>query len=374
MRLAIDGYEANAQIRVGVGRYAFELIAKIAKMQQGSRRVFDEVTVYLPEPKRPHMPEASRYFTYKVCFPKKLWTFIGFPLALVTSAKKPDVVFSPTHYLPRFVNIPRVIAVMDVSYLSYPELFRREDLHKLIHWTAYSVRHAARIITISEFSKRAIIEAYHVPADRVTVAYPALTDWQNKLPMATTETTRNTERRYILTVGTLQPRKNFTRLIEAFSKLNETDISLVIVGKKGWLYEEILAAPKRFGVEHRVKFMDFVPDDELPELYKNAACFVLPSLYEGFGLPVLEAMSYGIPVVVSNVSSLPEIAGDAGIYVEPENVESITRGLETALTEKSADRTKRITGGKKRAAEFTWERAADQVMRVLSEAAAKGDT
>ncbi len=371
MRLAIDGYEANAQIRVGVGRYAFELIAKIAKMQQGSRRVFDEVTVYLPEPKRPHMPEASRYFTYKVCFPKKLWTFIGFPLALVTSAKKPDVVFSPTHYLPRFVNIPRVIAVMDVSYLSYPELFRREDLHKLIHWTAYSVRHAARIITISEFSKRAIIEAYHVPADRVTVAYPALTDWQNKLPMATTETTRNTERRYILTVGTLQPRKNFTRLIEAFSKLNETDISLVIVGKKGWLYEEILAAPKRFGVEHRVKFMDFVPDDELPELYKNAACFVLPSLYEGFGLPVLEAMSYGIPVVVSNVSSLPEIAGDAGIYVEPENVESITRGLETALTEKSADRTKRITGGKKRAAEFTWERAADQVMRVLSEAAAK---
>ncbi len=374
MRLAIDGYEANAQIRVGVGRYAFELIAKIAKMQQGSRRVFDEVTVYLPEPKRPHMPEASRYFTYKVCFPKKLWTFIGFPLALATSAKKPDVVFSPTHYLPRFVNIPRVIAVMDVSYLSYPELFRREDLHKLIHWTAYSVRHAARIITISEFSKRAIIEAYHVPADRVTVAYPALTDWQNKLPMATTETTRNTERRYILTVGTLQPRKNFTRLIEAFSKLNETDISLVIVGKKGWLYEEILAAPKRFGVEHRVKFMDFVPDDELPELYKNAACFVLPSLYEGFGLPVLEAMSYGIPVVVSNVSSLPEIAGDAGIYVEPENVESITRGLETALTEKSADRTKRITGGKKRAAEFTWERAADQVMRVLSEAAAKGDT
>ncbi|MFZ5535447.1 MAG: glycosyltransferase family 4 protein [Patescibacteria group bacterium] len=374
MRLAIDGYEANAQIRVGVGRYAFELIAKIAKMQQGSRRVFDEVTVYLPEPKRPHMPEASRYFTYKVCFPKKLWTFIGFPLALATSAKKPDVVFSPTHYLPRFVNIPRVIAVMDVSYLSYPELFRREDLHKLIHWTAYSVRHAARIITISEFSKRAIIEAYHVPADRVTVAYPALTDWQNKLPMATTETTRNTERRYILTVGTLQPRKNFTRLIEAFSKLKETDISLVIVGKKGWLYEEILAAPKRFGVEHRVKFMDFVPDDELPELYKNAACFVLPSLYEGFGLPVLEAMSYGIPVVVSNVSSLPEIAGDAGIYVEPENVESITRGLETALTEKSADRTKRITGGKKRAAEFTWERAADQVMRVLSEAAAKGDT
>jgi len=374
MRLAIDGYEANAQIRVGVGRYAFELIAKIAKMQQESRRVFDEVTVYLPEPKRPHMPEASRYFTYKVCFPKKLWTFIGFPLALATSAKKPDVVFSPTHYLPRFVNIPRVIAVMDVSYLSYPELFRREDLHKLIHWTAYSVRHAARIITISEFSKRAIIEAYHVPADRVTVAYPALTDWQNKLPMATTETTRNTERRYILTVGTLQPRKNFTRLIEAFSKLKETDISLVIVGKKGWLYEEILAAPKRFGVEHRVKFMDFVPDDELPELYKNAACFVLPSLYEGFGLPVLEAMSYGIPVVVSNVSSLPEIAGDAGIYVEPENVESITRGLETALTEKPADRTKRITGGKKRAAEFTWERAADQVMRVLSEAAAKGDT
>jgi glycosyltransferase involved in cell wall biosynthesis len=372
MRLAIDGYEANAQTRVGVGRYAFELIANIAKMQRESPRVFDEVEVYLPEPKRPHMPEASRFFHYKVCFPKKLWTFIGFPMALAFAAKKPDVVFSPTHYLPRFTTIPRVIAVMDVSYLSYPELFRKEDLHKLVHWTAYSVRHAERIITISEFSKRAIIEAYHVPDDRVTVAYPALTDWQNKLPMATTKTTRNTPHRYILTVGTLQPRKNFTRLIEAFAKLKDTDTSLIIVGKKGWLYEEILTAPRRFGVENRVKFMDFVPDDALPDLYKNAACFVLPSLYEGFGLPVLEAMSYGIPVVVSNISSLPEIAGDAGIYVEPESVESITRGLETALTEKATDRAKRIDLGKKRAASFTWDRAAEQVMRVLTEVAAKG--
>ena len=140
-----------------------------------------------------------------------------------------------------------------------------------------------------------------------------------------------TYKNYILSVGTLQPRKNYSKLIEAFSlflKANKqkfSDLQLLIIGKKGWLYEEILAAPRKFGVAERVKFLDFVKDEDLPGYYAHALCFALPSLYEGFGLPVLEAMAYQCPVVVSNVSSLPEIAGKAAVYVDPESAESIAQ-------------------------------------------------
>lgn len=372
MILAIDGYEANAGVRVGIGRYAFELINRFAAMQASGDTPFDEIRVYLPEEKRTHMPPETARFRYRVCRPKQLWTFVGFPLALRTDAPRVDVVFSPTHYIPRFVTVPRVMAVMDVSYLRYPELFRPQDLHKLVHWTAYSVRHAAAVVTISEFSKNAIIQAYQVAPDRVTVAYPALPDSVRKQHMGTRTQTAALPKRYILSVGTLQPRKNFSRLIEAFSRLQDKELELLIVGKKGWLYDEILSSPKKFGVEGRVRFLDFVPDEDLPGLYDHAECFALPSLYEGFGLPVLEAMAHGVPVVVSNTSSLPEIAGDAGVYVEPEDVSSIVSGLQRVLSEKGSVRAARIARGKARVGAFTWDAAAKRVMDVLVQVGKKG--
>ncbi len=366
MILAIDGYEANSEGRVGVGRYAFELVRQIAKRQKNEQPPFDEVRVYVPESPRPHMPQESERFRYEVVVPKQLWTFIGLPTALSLSSPKADVVFSPTHYIPRWVNTPRVCAIMDISYLKYPDLFLASDLHKLVGWTAYSVRHAAKIITISQCSKDAIIDAYRVPESNVVVAYPALTDIEDRKRMGTSAT-NNLPKRYILSVGTLQPRKNFVRLIEAFSKLADRDVALVVVGKKGWLYEDILKAPRSFGVSDRVYFLDYVSDGELPALYRNARCFALPSLYEGFGLPVLEAMAYGVPVVVSKGSSLPEIAGDAGIYVDPEDVTSIAKGLSHALTLTANERSKRIKEGRLRAKSFSWDKAAEKVIDVLTE-------
>lgn len=360
MILAIDGYEANAEVRVGVGRYAYELINHIA----GSHKGFDQVRVYVPGVAAPHMPQATSTFVYRSVQPKQLWTFIGLPLALTSDRIKADVIFSPTHYVPRFVTTPRVMAIMDVSYLVYPELFRPQDLHKLVHWTEYSVRHAAKIITISEFSKRAIINAYHIPETKVVVAYPGFV-------MSNSSTISAVPKRYILSVGTLQPRKNFSRLIEAMSLLPDKEISLLIVGKKGWLYDEILSAPEKFGMEARVQFLDYVPDAALPELYAGAQCFALPSLYEGFGLPVLEAMAHGVPVVVSSNSSLPEIAGPAGIYVNPDSVKSIADGLTQALTEKGKARSERVSLGKKRVGEFTWDKAAEKVMAALIEVGKK---
>ena len=359
MNIGIDGYEANVSERVGVGQYAFEILTHLHPLTKNH-----QVTVFLPSAPRADMPKETSYWHYRVVGPKKFWTFIGLPLAIKRERPAIDVMFSPTHYIPRFTAVPRVMAIMDISYLKYPELFKTKDLYQLRHWTAFSVAHAAKIFTISEYSKSDIIKEYQVPRDRVVVTYPGLT--MNKF------TRVPSVRNYILSVGTLQPRKNYVRLIEAFSlflkenKQKFSDLKLVIIGKKGWLYKDILAAPKHFGIEDRVKFLDFVSDAELPSWYKHALCFALPSLYEGFGLPVLEAMAYQCPVVVSNVSSLPEIAGKAGIYVDPEDAVSIAQGLLTAVRQRNlVQGRERITAGLARAKKFTWEKAARQTLDVL---------
>jgi len=371
MILAIDGYEANITHRVGIGRYAYELLVHMYRQLGAKKGAGHQVRVYLPGAPLPDMPIETPWWHYRVVKPSSLWTFIGLPTALTLDSPKPDVVFSPTHYIPRFVTLPRVMSIMDMSFLTYPELFRKEDLYKLTQWTRYSATHAAGIFTISQFSKNAIINAYTVPSGRIVVTYPGLTMKQAESQAITVP------KNYILSVGTIQPRKNYAHLIEAFANIRKAaakdypDLALVIVGKKGWLYEDILAAPKKFGVEDHVHFLEFVADEALPALYKNALCFALPSLYEGFGLPVLEAMAYACPVVVSNISSLPEIAGDAGIYVDPQDGESIGNGLVTALRElgKPAGK-KRIATGLLQVKKFTWEKAAKQTLTYLEEVAA----
>ncbi len=369
MIIAIDGYEANVQNRVGIGRYAFEILTHLHEIVDVSRH---SVRIYLPSSPLPDMPKATAGWKYRVIGPRKFWTFIGFPKALFWDKPAANVIFSPTHYAPRFVHIPSVISIMDLSYLYFPEMFRVKDLHQLVHWSAYSIRHASKILTISESTKHAIMEAYKVPEHRIIVTYPGFT----KLSMVEGDVIKKYQLppRYILSVGTIQPRKNYVRLMEAFAQAAKTlashypDITLVIVGKKGWLYEKILEAPQKWGISEKVKFLDFVPDKDLPDLYKHALCFALPSLYEGFGLPVLEAMAYGCPVVVSNVSSLPEIAEKAGVYVDPQDVESIAQGLVKVAEEKNKKSGKdRIAIGLAQVKKFSWEKAAKQTLEVLEE-------
>ena len=174
---------------------------------------------------------------------------------------------------------------------------------------------------------------------------------------------------YLLYVGTLQPRKNLVRAIEAFGLLKrDSTLKFVIAGKKGWLYDEIFEKVKELNLENEVIFTGYVPDEDLPELYKNAKAFIFVSLYEGFGLPVLEAMSYGIPVLTSNTSSLPEVAGDAALLVDPENTEEIAKGMERLLTDEKL-RQQLISKGKEQIKKFSWEKAAKETLQVLEEVA-----
>jgi glycosyltransferase involved in cell wall biosynthesis len=366
MNIGIDGYEANVSARVGIGQYAFEIMRHMYRILKDKKGI--EVIVFLPSKPLPDMPRVTDFWKYRVAGPGKLWTFIGLPLAL--RSQHLDVLYSPTHYVPRFTDVPRVMAIMDVSYLKFPKLFKVKDLYQLRNWTAYAVARAGKIITISEASKNDIIKEYHVPESRVVVTYPGFTMGQIMNIAAKYRISKN----YILSVGTIQPRKNYSRLIEAFAlflkknKQKFSGLQLVIIGKKGWLYEPILAAPKKFGIEDRVKFLDFVPDADLPGFYAHALCFALPSLYEGFGLPVLEAMAYKCPVVVSNVSSLPEIAGKAGIYVDADDTESIANGLLTAVRQRNLMQgVTRVNAGLVQMKKFTWEKAAQKTLKVLEQ-------
>jgi len=345
-----------------VFQYCFQLLLNLHKIDERNNYI-----IYLPQSPTSDLPKESSNWHYKVVGPRKMWTLIGLSLEFLLRRSKPDVFFSPTHYLPIFAPIKSVISILDISYIRFPELFQKSDLNQLIKWTRYSVGKAKGIFTISKSSKDDIIKEYGASGDKIAVTYPGiktvLSSKYKVLSMSELGKKYGIKEDYILFVGTLQPRKNIVRLIEAFSKLKD-DIKLIIIGKKGWLYEEILGAPKKYKIESRVKFLDFVPDEDLPSFYKNALCFVLPSLYEGFGLPVLEAMKYGCPVVASNISSLPEAAGDAALYVDPLNVEDIKKNLELIINNPEL-RKDLVEKGYKQVKKFSWEKTARETLRAL---------
>jgi glycosyltransferase involved in cell wall biosynthesis len=232
------------------------------------------------------------------------------------------------------------------------------------------------VFTISQSSKNDIIKYYHKrPADVVVTYLGIKNDSRFKIQdlrvsMKDLVKKFNLPKKYVLFVGTIQPRKNISRLIDAFAAVvkKHKDVDLVIVGKKGWLYEPILAEPAKMGIENRVHFLDFVSDEELHALYEGAICYCLPSLYEGFGLPVLEAMQHGCPVITSNISSLPEAGGDACLYVDPESPSDIAKKI-VELIEKPALRKKLIEKGYKHIKKFSWKKTAKETLQVLQELA-----
>ena len=373
MVIGIDGNEANVAVKVGIGEYSFELLRQFKEFSISNSQFSKNIQfiIYLKDQPRPEMPKESPNWQYTRVKPRKLWTQIGLPFHLFSRLKKPDVFFTPSHYAPRYAPMPTAISIMDVSYIYYPELFHKNDLFQLTHWTKYSARNAKKIFTISEFSKNAIIKVYKKKPEDVIVTYPGIREEKDTKTMTKSELLKKYDisSNYILFVGTLQPRKNIARLIEAFASVkgkasSVKDLELVVVGKKGWLYEEILAAPEKFGIKDSVKFLDFVPTEDLPSLYEHALCYVLPSLYEGFGLPVLEAMKYGCPVITSNVSSLPEAGGDAAEYVNPEDVQDIAGKIEKVLGSEKLRKEMREKGYK-HIKKFSWEKAAKETVDVL---------
>jgi glycosyltransferase involved in cell wall biosynthesis len=277
-----------------------------------------------------------------------------------------DLFYSPDFVLPPVLPGTRtVLTVHDLSFLHYPDHFVPRLVQYLSRVVPRSVVRADRVLADSEATRSDLVRLMGVAPEKVTVLYSGVDSRFHPAPEPGERERLAAEygigsRPYVLSVGTVQPRKNYARLIRAFSRL-PGEIELLIGGGRGWLYEEVLAEAER---HQRVRMLGFVADADLPALYRGAALFAFPSLYEGFGLPVLEAMACGVPVVSSNVSSLPEVAGQAALLVDPHDEAAWVEAMRRGLTDEVL-REEMVTQGLEQAARFTWERAARQLLDVL---------
>ncbi len=368
MTIGFDINEANIPQRVGVNQVAYNIFVHMVKNLPDG----DKIIALGKERPLPDMPPESDKLSYEIFGPKKAWVLTGLTKRLWFNFPKIDVLFSPSHYSPFFSRVKSVIYLMDMSFeLFGTEFFTSYDINQLKKWTPISVKRAKKVLTISEFSKKEIIRLYGTAPEKIDVVYPAFDKevFHGKIPETKQISVRNKygiAGSFLLFWGTLQPRKNIIRLIEAFSKLKETRLKLVIAGKKGWLYDQILDHAKKMGVANRVIFTGFPPTEDLPALIKTSRAFVLPSLYEGFGMPVVEAQAVGAPIVVSRVSSLPEVAGESGIYIEdPNSVESIKSALEKVMSLTRKERIRLIKEGKENTKRFDWDASAIKIISIL---------
>jgi len=271
-------------------------------------------------------------------------------------------------------GVPTVITVHDLSTLLFPELHVQDTVEMHEKKTHFVRNLADLIIAVSENTRRDVIEHLGVPPERVHVVYEAAGEHFQPIKDAHTVGTLTHRyglqpNNYILTVGTLEPRKNQIRLVEAFHLLSQRGITqglkLVLAGRKGWLYDNLFQRVTELGLTKDVIFTGVVPDKDLPALMSGALVFAYPSLYEGFGLPVLEAMACGVPVVTSNVSALPEVAGDAALIADPHDVESLAEAMRR-LIENESLRTTLRNKGLTQAARFSWKRAAQETLKAYS--------
>ena len=374
MIIGFDINEANIGQRVGVNQVAFAVFKAVtASLPEG-----DKVISFAKDRPLPDLPSFSDRLSYEIFGPKKTWVLTGLTKRLFFNKPKIDVLFSPSHYTPLLSRVPAVIYLMDLSYERFgTDYFTAYDINQLKRWTPLSIRKAKHVLTISEFSKNEIVNLYHTNPDKISVVYPGFDKetYHSKIPMTKQRQVRKKyglTGKYLLYVGTLQPRKNLNRLVEAFAKLKNEQIKLVIGGKKGWLYDQIFEQVKSLKLENRVLFLGFVPNEDLPGLIKGAVAYILPSLYEGFGMPPVEAQAVGVPVVVSRLSSLPEVVGASGIYIEdPHSIDSIKEALEKVLTLGRNDREAIIEVGKENTKRFDWDLSAAKLLSILHQAAGK---
>lgn len=300
----------------------------------------------------------------------RTWSLWAFPRAL----RADRVHLAHVQYsIPPVAPCPVVTSVHDISFTRCPEYFRFKDKFLLDRSMRYAAKHAARILALSEYTKNEMMEAYGVKAEWIQVVYPGV-DEQYK-PLDRAEARRFVAERYsidfpyILAVGVIQPRKNLPRLLEGLSILKGISglgHKLVVVGKYGWKESNLPAQTQELGLADDVVFTGYVPYEDLPSLYASADVFAYPSVYEGFGLPPLEAMACGTPVITGNRTSLPEVVGDAGTMVDPYDPEAFAQALRNVLYS-DALRKDMSARGLERAKLFSWDRTAQEVRAVYSQ-------
>lgn len=276
-----------------------------------------------------------------------------------------DLLHGAVNVTPLLSLCPTVVTIHDLSFMRYPQAFpapQRRYLHSMV---GRSARHARQVIAVSQATRDDVVALFGVPPQRITVVYNGVDDAFAPAPPEEVEAFRRERglpQRFVLHLGTLEPRKNLARLVEAFAQARQQlpeadDLKLVLAGGKGWGYDDIFAVVERLGLQEQVLFPGYVADADLPWFYRAATVFAYPSLLEGFGLPVLEAMACGTPVITSAVSSLPEVAGDAALLIDPASVDALADGLVQTLSDVALAGEMRRKG-LQQASRFSWQRTA----------------
>ncbi len=289
----------------------------------------------------------------------------------------PAVLHCPVNVMPLATLCPTVLTIHDLGFMRFPDRYRAAKRRYLHALTTLSAKRAAHIITPAESGRQEVIELLKVPPAKVTAIAEGVGPHFRPRPLVEIAAWRQAQDvpdRFVLYVGTLEPRKNLPLLLKAFARWRTAepaqaqDVKLVLGGAKGWLYEEIFRLVEELGLAEVCQFRGYISENDLPLWYNSASCFVYPSVYEGFGLPPLEAMACGCPVVTSNTSSLPEVVGQAGIMVGPTDETGLAAALSRLMTDKT-EQARRREVGLAQAARFSWEAAARQTLEIYRQVA-----
>lgn len=354
--------------RAGLGRYAASLASALKSLLPHELACFYNAEQGVdPLPDLAYLPTSTVALGYK---PWRMAVWLGQLARVPFNRLVPEAtLFHATeHLLLPLRGVPTVLTVHDLIFRHLPEHHKPLNRWYLNATLPLYCRRADQIIAVSQATRRDLIAAYDVPMEKITVVPEAAAPRFQPQPPEIVARVRAKHRLpedFVLYVGTIEPRKNLIRLLEAWAALYEAHEAppLIIVGKHGWLSDDFYAALAKNPCRDAVRFTGYVEDEELPAIFAAATVFAFPSLYEGFGLPPLEAMACGAPVLCSNTSSLPEVVGDAALTVDPTEIEAISAALRRLLSDADL-RAELRARGFERAAHFSWERAARETLAV----------
>jgi len=357
--------------RAGIHQYILQILRHLPREEDGLRYL-----LYTRQDKglnlnKPAMSIIHSRWPTERRLARILWEQVAWPI--LAERQGVDLLHGMAFVTPLVSPCPTIVTVYDLSFVHFPDRFPALQRLYLTSLSRRSCRQALRVITISESAREDLVRYFNVPLERIDVVRPGVDEHFRPLPTTDIESFRQREslpNQFIFHVGTLQPRKNILVLLEAMARRGRPDLPLVLVGGKGWLFEEIFHRVEVLGLQDSVHFTGYVRDEDLPYWYNAASLLVFPSIYEGFGMPVVEAMACGTPVIAARTSSIPEATGGAAILFDPQNADELADRIAAVMNEAElSDKMKEE--GLIQAQKFSWEQAGKETAIVYRKALAE---
>lgn len=345
----------DERLKLGVYQFTFQMLRELGKIDR-----YNQYLLYSFYPiDQKIMDQLSSKMSNTVVRPAKGWNYLALPIRLLKD--KIDFFIGPSQSLPAFLNCPSIVIVHDLIFERFPK-FYPESFAQLRRITKLSVKKATKIIAVSQATKKDLMDIYQLRKEKIMVEYYGCD------PTYKPHSVAKVKIPYFLFVGAFKKTKNIPRILEAYSQFirkSKVKVDFVFVGSDRWLDNKISQTINKLDLKNKVKFLGFVPLNKMPSLYSGALAFVSPSLYEGFGLTNMEAMSCGCPVIAGNTGATPEILGNAGLLVNPESVPEISSAM-LKIASSTAFRQKLSRAGLSRSRQFSWTKFSNEVMKILT--------